>query len=148
MCKYSLSNLFYHWLGLVPREYVSIWSPQPSLWTCSMVTLCPTSHSFVCFLLSWEDRNPCTAQDACGCWEARALSPLIWWPGTQGVDNAYSPPAFLLTLCLYFLWSAVSYSDFCDEILYLSVPYNVSEVKIFKYTFCSDYCLILSGIFL
>lgn len=33
---------------------------------------------------------------------------------------------------------------FCDEILYLSVPYTVSEVKIFKYTLCSDHCLILS----
>ncbi len=36
---------------------------------------------------------------------------------------------------------------FCDEILYLSVPYTVSEVKIFKYTLCSDHCLILSCLY-
>lgn len=87
---------------------------------CSMVIPCPTPSSCLCIFVIFcqKDRHSCTdPKDAALAKVLRGQSFWAWRSGTQGVDNAYSPthtapPPFFSLHCSYFLWSAVSYSDF------------------------------------
>lgn len=75
------------------------------------------------------------------------LSMEVWNSGCGQCLFSYSycsPSFFLSPLFLFLVVCCVVQWFFCDEILYLSVPYTVSKVGIFKYTFCSYHCVTQS----
>lgn len=115
LCEYSLSNLFYQWSGPTGMCLNSIpttvaLDPQHGHFVPNI------QLSFVCFLSSQEDRQTpprkyavfvklCRGQGTFHPGYEDGLELRVW---TVHILLLF----FLSSLCSYFLWSAVSYSDF------------------------------------
>lgn len=121
LCKQLLQSFKARaWFGQIDFVRIKCLLSLFLITACSMVIPCPTPSSCLCIfvILCQEDRHSCTdPKDAALAKVLRGQSFWAWRSGTQGVDNAYSPthtapPPFFSLHCSYFLWSAVSYSDF------------------------------------
>lgn len=135
LCKYSLSNLFYQWPGLVSQECVQIWSLQPPLWICSMVTLCPTSNSHLCVFIITGGQTPMHCPwkmlSLSRCLEARVLFTLDMMAWSSGCGQCIFSSSFsfiplfvfLVVRCVVQWFFVMKYCICLFHILYLRWKY-------------------------